>query len=120
MKTGLIATMAAMAAWVLLSFQQYDPYPGTNLRGKVMSLDQAGNPFPLTDVKVDLYQYDFNAQKWVMIAGTVTDAYGFYYFPAIQPGNYSVQVKQSKNYEITVIRIDYKQFQYQDLPILYF
>ena len=83
-----------------------------------MTYDSYNRPYPVTYASIDLYVYANN--QWILVANTMTDAYGFYYFRQIQPNNYVVQVNRLKNYNITVVWIDYSRYSYQDIPILYF
>jgi len=99
---------------------QAQQYPGTNLRGKVVTVDYYGNSYPLAYATVDLYYFDYQYNQWVFVISTMSDAYGFYFINYILPGNYVLQVNKSKNYNISVVQIDYRYYSYQDLPMLYF
>ncbi|NND63019.1 MAG: hypothetical protein HKN48_07460 [Flavobacteriaceae bacterium] len=93
-------------------------YPGTNLRGKIVSADYYGTQYPLTYANVDLYYLNPQTQQWIIVQQTLTDAYGFYFFSYVQPNyTYAIQVNGDRNYNISVVMIDYNYYQYQDLPL---
>jgi len=100
-------------------------YSGTNLRGQIQYYNQYYNRyFPLSGAVVDLY-YCPAPNQYILVTQTMTSEYGFYYFYAIRPGNFYIQVNRIRNYQITVIMIRYFNNQYnynqfQDIPILYF
>jgi hypothetical protein len=95
-------------------------YPGTNLRGKVLTQDNYGRTFPITYAQVDLYLYNSATNQWILIQSTLTDAYGFYFLNWIIPNSYVIQINKIKNYNISVVWIDYNLYRYQDIPVLYF
>ena len=95
-------------------------YPGTNLRGRVMTNGYYGQS-PLTYASVDLYYYRRSNNQWVKLQSTVTDAYGFYYFNYVKHNlDYVIQIGRHSNYNIHVNWINYNYYQYQDLPIFYY
>ena len=106
--------MLLLAAVLSSAYPPVQQYAGTNLRGKIVQ-NIAGRQTPLGSARIDLYHYENN--KWKLIATTITDAYGFYYFKSIAPDYYSIQVNQRRNYNVQVIPIDYRRFSYQDLPV---
>ena len=89
----------------------------TNIRGQVISVDGKYGEYSLSSVYVDLYWY--NGKEWVTIDRAITDQDGYYFFYNVYPGEYFIQVNGSKNYKISVYRIDPK-YQFQDLPKLYY
>lgn len=94
-------------------------YPGTNLRGKVVTTDYYQQQVPLTYTNVDLYWFNSETQNWELLQNTLTDDYGFFYFNHVIPyRTYSIQINGNQNYTISVDRIDYSLYQYQDLPVL--
>jgi hypothetical protein len=106
----LISTSAASSASKL-------QYPGTNLRGRITTM-YYNQQVPLVSAKVDLFYFNGNfpvGQQWRLIASTITDAYGFYFFRLITPQYYTIWVKEVKSYNIQVIPIDYTRFTYQDI-----
>lgn len=118
MKTAIQILLVTFCLTGLVSETQAQ-YPGTNLRGRVMSNGYYGQT-PLTYANIDLWIYNSYYKKWQVVASTVTDAYGFYYFSGVKPNAYTIQVNKSKNYNINVVMIDYRYYQYQDLPIFYY
>jgi hypothetical protein len=111
MNKVLILLLAVVLSSAYRPVQQYS---GTNLRGKIVQ-SIAERQAPLGSARIDLYHYE--SSKWKLIATTITDAYGFYYFKNIAPAYYSVQVNQRRNYNIQVVTIDYSRYSYQDLPL---
>ena len=108
---------AIILSAVFISGTAYAQYPGTNLRGQIVS---AYNGQAIPSAQVNLYFYNSYYQNWVIIASAYTDANGFYYFQYVVPGFYVIQVNQVKNYNIQVVMINYNYYTYQDLPLLYF
>ena len=112
LKLSLIITVV----FLLVSWFSARAQVRTNVRG-VVTVNNAGAHVPVASIKVDLYSYNPGAAKWVIIATTYTDGYGFYYFKSVAIGYYSIQVNGKKNFEIQVIPIDATKFVYQDLPV---
>jgi len=100
-------------------------YSGTNLRGQIQFLNQTNNRhLPLSNATVDLY-YSPSPDQFILVKETITNANGFYFLYAIQPGNgkFYIQVNKAKNYQLTVITISYNSNKYnynqfQDVPII--
>jgi hypothetical protein len=108
---SVITVLFLLVGWFSASAQVR-----TNVRGVVM-VNNAGARVPVASIKVDLYSYNPGAAKWVIVATTYTDGYGFYYFKSVAVGYYSIQVNGKKNFEIQVIPIDPTKFVYQDLAV---
>jgi hypothetical protein len=96
-------------------------YPGTNIRGLVRAVNPYGrNYVSFPGAPVDLYAYYANS-GWVKLAQTVTNQNGYYFFYRVQPGSYYLQVNYLKNYQVSVVQIDYRQYQFQDMsPLNYY
>jgi len=100
---------------------------GTNIRGQVQYFNQYYQQyFPLVNAIVDLY-YSPSPNQFVFVRQTITNNAGFYFFYGIQPSNtvFFIQINRAKNYQISVIPIQYYNNQYNynqflDIPILYF
>jgi len=93
-------------------------YPGTNLRGRVVTTSYR-QQVPMVSAKVELYFFNKSrpaGSQWVLIASTLTDTYGFYFFRGISPNIYTIWINQSKSYNVQVSAIDYRRYAYQDLP----
>lgn len=74
---------------------------GANIKGQIITNDGSSD-LPLVNTSVDLYLYDQAKNEWVVIAQTITNTSGSYFFYDIVPGKYYLQVNQDKNFEITV------------------
>jgi hypothetical protein len=118
-KTLLIAILVFAHVTSGKSFFRYQ-YPGTNLRGKILTVNYYNQQIPLVSAKVDLFVFDANYNQWRILASVYSDAYGFFYFQLVPVGYYSIQVNQAKNYNIQVVPINYSIYQYQDLPLFYY
>jgi len=92
-------------------------YPGTNFRGQVLT-PSYGSLVAMRRANVSLFQYQYN--KWINIANSITNDYGFYFFYGVPVGDYYLQINGHKNYPIRIIAIDYRYYQFQDIPVLYF
>ncbi len=105
----------------------YAQYPGTNLRGQIQFLNPTNKRhLPLPNATVDLY-YSPSPEQFILVKETITNANGFYFFYAVQPGkgNFYIQVNKAKNYQLTVKTIaysgnKYNYNQFQDVPIINF
>jgi len=88
----------------------------TDIRGRVDAIHQYSpqSPFPASGVKVDLYVYDGVLDTWQIIASNYTGVDGMYYMRNIRPGNYYLQVQNSRNYHITIHNQPFQDIQ----PIL--
>jgi hypothetical protein len=98
-------------------------YPGTNTRGRVLTVNIYNQQVPLVGARIDLYIFDGRfpvGQQWRLLATSFTDIYGFYYFRYVPPNNYTIQINQLKSYNISVIAIDYRFYTYQDLPLFFY
>ena len=117
-------------SFCFFSASSQQPYPGTNLRGKVVRFDPNYNTYiPLQNASVELQQWRWTGAyyqngeqvwQWITIAIAYTDGYGFYYFYYIALNNYQIKVNGGRSIPIQVIWIDYNVFQFQDLPMIYF
>ena len=115
MKLRYIVLIFVLLATIQVNGQNY---PGTNLRGRIATFYYQ-QQVPLVSAKVDLYFFDRTrpvGYQWILVASTLTDAYGFYFFRGINPQYYTIWVNQLKSYNIQVLFIDYRYFAYQDLP----
>lgn len=93
-------------------------YPGTNLRGQVVTRNQFGLTLPLPGVRVDLLVLNPNnpAGQQLMILGTsFTNQGGFYFFNRVQPGFYTIEINQTQTFPLQVNVIDYRYSLYQDI-----
>jgi len=98
-------------------------YPGTNLRGQILTYNANRQAVPLAYARVDLLFFDGSSPQgaqWRLIATVSTDAYGFYFFKYIIPNAYTIQVKTRKTYNIQVLAIDYRYYSYQELGQFYY
>lgn len=103
------------------SFYAHAQYGGTNTRGLIQTYDPYYRVYvPLHSATVDLYSYNYSTGQWQIVAHTVSNQNGFYFFYGLIPATYYVQVNRSKNYQIFVQWIDYQYYQFQDLPIFYY
>lgn len=113
-----IKCLLVIVALLTNNFSKSQTFTGTNLRGRVVTMNNQLQ-VPLISAKIDLYFFD-NAKpqgsQWVLVASTLTDAYGFYFFKNIAPNNYTVWVNKTKSYNIQVTTIDQKSYTYEDLP----
>ena len=88
----------------------------TDLRGQVVTYNPYSDYFfPTSNIRVDLYTFDYQYQRWVIVRTAYTDPYGMYYMFNIIPGEYYLQVNRV-NYPLTVVRIDRRVYQFQDIP----
>ena len=112
----LVILLLGLAAPALAQY-----YPGTNLRGKIVTYAPYYNTYvPLQFAVVALYSQNPYTGEWNLVAETETNVYGFYFFYGVTPGGYYLQVNGLKNYQINVVWINYNRFTFQDLPLLYF
>ena len=117
----LYSLSLVLLLFLLSAFEgNQNQYPGTNLRGRILSVNVNQQQFPLVSAEVEIYYFDAYANQWRVLTRTLTDAYGFFFLQRVPVGFYTIQVNRLKNYNIQVIMIDYNMFQYQDLPIFYY
>jgi len=117
--------LLVVVLFVLTLNSVYAQYPGTNLRGQVQFLSQNNKRYlPLPNATVDLY-YSPSPDQFILVKETISNANGFYFFYAIQPGkgNFYIQVKKAKNYQLFVKNISYSHNKYnynqfQDIPLI--
>jgi protocatechuate 3,4-dioxygenase beta subunit len=105
------------------SAEAQQQYPGTNLKGQVLTTNLYRQQVPLPNALVELFFFDGRfpvGQQWRLIASTTTDAYGVYGFQYVFPNNYTIWVNQTKSLNISVIYIDYRLYTHQNLPVFYF
>jgi hypothetical protein len=96
-------------------------YQGTNIRGKVVYVNSInGVQTPLQNAPVELYNFNYSTNQWTVVKFTTTDYSGFYFIYGVMPGDYYLQINKTKNYQIRVDTIDYRNCQFQDMHILYF
>jgi hypothetical protein len=98
-------------------------YPGTNLRGQILTYNVYGQVVPLAYARIDLFFFDGRyppGQQWRLIGTVSTDAYGFFFFNYIIPNVYTIQVNQLKSFNIQVLVIDYRYYSFQDLGQFYY
>jgi hypothetical protein len=93
------------------------PYPGTNLRGRIDMF----NPYtrslaPARGIVVELFTAGRVPGQWSLVVRTATDFAGFYYFSRITPGQYVLRFAERMNFTIAVVPIDYRIQQFQDIP----
>jgi len=94
-------------------------YTGTNIRGKIVTFNAYYNTMvPLQAAVVSLYLFNAYNNQWMLISETITNLEGFYFLYNVPVGNYFLQVNRLKNYPISVVRIDYRQYQFQDIQVL--
>ena len=84
-----------------------------NVRGQVVT-NYNGTMLPYKLARVDLY-YSTGGQ-WTKVQSAITDSYGYYYFKGVQP-SFTLQVNNSKNFNITLPKPDLGNT-YQDIPPL--
>jgi len=83
-----------------------------DIRGRVDAIHPySSSPFPASGVKVDLYEHDGVNNTWQIRFSNYTGVDGMYYMRNIRPGNYFLQVQNSRNYPITIYNEPY-----QDIP----
>jgi hypothetical protein len=93
--------------------------PVINLRGQIRTIDPATQAtVAVPKITVDLYKKDHGAATWVLVATTISDQNGFYYFNRVATGNYFIQINKRRNYDIVVVPIDERRQQFLDLPLL--
>jgi hypothetical protein len=98
-------------------------YPGTNLRGQILTYNTFGQVVPFSYARVDLLFFDGrfpSGQQWRVVATVQADVNGVYFFQYIIPNVYTIQVNQSKTYNIQVLVIDYRYYSFQELGQIYF
>lgn len=82
-----------------------------DVRGRVNGVNRyANSPFPLNGESVTLFQQ--GSGEWRSINRTYTDSAGVYWFKAVAPGQYFIQVS-GKNYAIQI-----GSGSFQDLPTI--
>lgn len=105
---------------VLVSTGLYAQYPGTNVRGQIMTSNPYGQQVPLVSAKVDLFVFNPQFQQLQYLATSYTDGYGFFFFNGLPVNNYVINVNGARSYNINVIPIDYNYYRFQDLGVLFF
>jgi hypothetical protein len=95
-------------------------YPGTNLRGQILTINGWGQQVPLAYAKVDLYFFNQQFQQLQFLSSTNTDGYGFFFFRSVSVNNYVIYVNGAKYFNIRVVPIDYRFYQYQDLGSFFY
>ncbi len=115
-------------SFCFFSASSQQPYPGTNLRGKVVRFDAYYNTYiPIQNASVELQQWRWTGAyyqngeqvwQWITIAIAYTDVNGFYYFYYIALNNYQIKVNGGRSIPIQVFWIDYNLYQFQDIPMI--
>jgi hypothetical protein len=117
MKSTFIKTVMLSVIVILLA-AQIGAQTKTDIRGQVVYYNsQYGNYCPSQGTRVDLLFYNSASKQWSRIATALTDSQGMYYFYKITPGKYTLQVKGTKNYPITVTPVD-SHTQFQEIAII--
>lgn len=94
---------------ILILFIQGTSLFATDIRGKIVTYNAYYNTYePLFNIKIDIYQNDQH------IKTTYTNSNGFYYIYNINPGSYTLRIKQ-KLHSVDVYAIDKEQQQFQDI-----
>lgn len=107
MNAGLKRSCPALLAVLFLLWAS--PALSVDLRGRVDSHNPyASTPFPLSNTPVYLWRWV--PSRWNLVAQTITDPSGMYYFSRISPGNYMIQV-HGQNFPVTVRNVPF-----QDIP----
>jgi hypothetical protein len=101
-------------------FVAYAQYPGTNIRGQMVTHNQFGQQVPLISAKVDLYLFNPQTQQWIFMSATYTDGYGFFFFRYVPVNNYVISVNGLKSFNIQVVPIDYRYYNHQELGYFIF
>lgn len=118
-KTKFFTAVLLLLLLSALGNTHHNQVSPTDLRGLVLTFNPTFQQWvPLQSASVDLYFW--NGQQWLLIAQTITDAYGYYFIRSIDPNFYSIQINRMKNYNIQVIPIDRRYYSFQDLPVLYY
>lgn len=105
--------------WVPLSgFQQQ--YPGTVIRGRLLTVNNWGQQVPLVSARVELFVFNPNIQQLQLVATSFTDMYGNFGFNYVNVNYYTIWVNGVKSYNIQVVYIDYRFYQYQNLGDFYY
>ncbi len=94
---------------ILILFLQGTSLFATDLRGKIVKYNDYYKTYePIFNIKVDIYQKDR------YIKTIYTNSKGFYYIYNINPGSYTLHIKQ-KLHSIDVHVIDKTQQQFQEI-----
>ena len=94
---------------ILILFLQGTSLFATDIRGQIVKYNAYYKTHkPLLNIKVDLYQNNRH------IKTTYTNAKGFYYIYNINPGSYTLHIKQ-KLHKIDVHKIDRERQQFQEI-----
>jgi hypothetical protein len=115
MKKILIILLLALPS---MAFAQQ--YAGTNFRGQMVTYNPYGQQVALVSAKVDLYWFNPSIGQLQYLGTSYTDAYGFFWFRLVPPNDYVIYVNNVKNYNIRVIPIDYRFYQFQDLGTFFY
>lgn len=95
-------------------------YPGTNVRGQLVTWNNWRQQVPLVSAKVDLYVFNPSVQQWQFVATSYSDGFGYFGFNYLPVNNYAFQVNGIKNYNIQVIFIDYRFYSFQNLGTFFY
>jgi hypothetical protein len=95
-------------------------YPGTNVRGQIITQNPWGQQVPFVSAKVDLYIFNTGVNQWQYLSTSYSNNYGFFFFNYLPINNYSISINGSRSYNIQVIFIDYRFYQFQDLGTFFF
>ena len=94
MKIYILSTFLALALAV-------QAQGNLKIRGKIVTQNPySKEQMPLASV--DLVLYSNASGSWQVIAKTVTDPNGMYYFYDLPVGTYFLQVRGTKNFQITI------------------
>jgi hypothetical protein len=108
-----------VAVFCIVTRSEGQIYPGTDVRGLIETFSASETiKVSMESVSVVLYSLDSTSGKWIEIARTITNRYGYYYFYKVAPGRQVIQVNGTKNYQITVVQINRKTFRFQEVPVI--
>lgn len=105
---------------ILILFSCFDlcsQQTNTDLRGQIVTYNNyTQSQVPVPNIKVAIIKYDYQSQRWRTLRYTYTNSYGMYYIYNIRYGVYQIQVADKYYYPITVVIIDKRYQQFQDIP----
>lgn len=118
MKIRLLTLLLVGGGALLFCFwANAQPYPGTNLRGRVdMFNPYMRSSVPASGIVVELFAPGRASGQWSLAGRTATDFAGFYYFSRVTPGQYVLRFAGRMNFTIPVVPINYRIKQFQDIP----